>query len=119
LIHEHADAIGDLIERVDSQRQLHARLRAKLIDQQLRPRMTLQILKKQGVAAGRLWSAGARMSLPRLVALRNPIGDFGDLQNGIGFSVNSLELTGALKRRDPLTKVVEGQRFPLGCADSC
>ncbi len=48
-----------------------------------------------------------------IAALRHAVGDFGNLENGVSFGLNALEFAGAVQRRDPLAKIVEGQRIPL------
>ncbi len=70
--------------------------------------MALKILEKQrGATAGAL----------RVATLGDAVGDFSDFENGISFRLNALEFTGAVKRRDPLAEVVEGQRIPLYVTD--
>ena len=103
-IHEHADASGDLVERIDAESKLHARFGAELIDQNLRTGMALEVLEEQSRAA--LGAFG-------IATLGDAVGDFGNLKNGIGFGLDALQLAGAIERGDPLAEVVEGQRIPL------
>ena len=51
-VHESADAVGHLVERVNFKRQIHAASRAELVDQNLRSGMALDVLEKQRRAAG-------------------------------------------------------------------
>ena len=44
-VHEHANAVGNFIQGIDVQRQIHAPRRAKLIDQHLVPRMAFHVLE--------------------------------------------------------------------------
>ena len=43
------------------------------------------------------------------VAFADAVGDFGDLQDGIRFGADFLELAGAVEGGDPVTQVVVGQ----------
>jgi hypothetical protein len=49
----------------------------------------------------------------RIAALRDPVSNFGNLEDRIGFGLDALQLAGAVERCDPLAEVVEGQRIPL------
>ena len=51
-VHESADAVGDFIEGVDLERQIHAAGRTELIDQDLRAGMAFDVLEEEGGAAG-------------------------------------------------------------------
>ena len=82
------------------------RVGTKLVDQNLRPGMAFEILKKQRRAA-----AGAL----GIAALGHAVGDFGNFENRVGFGLDALELARAIERCDPLAEVVEGQRIPLCC----
>ncbi len=68
--------------------------------------MAFQVLEKQ---------RGATRGALGIATLGDPVGDFGNLKNGIGFGLDALELARAIERCDPLAKVVEGQRIPLDC----
>ena len=103
-IHEHADASGDFIERIDAESKLHPRFGAKLIDKNLRTGVPLEVLEEKGRAA--LGAFG-------IASLGDAIGDFGYLKNGINFGLDSPQLAGAVECGDPLAEVVEGQRNPL------
>jgi hypothetical protein len=41
------------------------------------------------------------------------VGDFGDFQDGIDFGSDAFEFTGAVEGGDPLSEVVEGQKWGL------
>ena len=75
-VHELADAVGDFVECVDFEGEIHAAGGAELIDQDLRAGMAFDVLEEQrgppGVDAGSIIFADA-------------IGDFGDFENGIDF----------------------------------
>src|SRR5580698_1205391 len=101
-VHEHADAVGDLIERIDAEGEFHARFRTELIDQHLRTGMTFYILKQKRGAAGRTLG---------VATLRDAVGDLGDFKNRVSFGLDALQFAGALQRGYPLAKVVKGQRI--------
>ena len=50
-IHEHPDAVRDFVERINAERELHARLGAELIDQDLRAGMALDVLEEKSRTA--------------------------------------------------------------------
>ncbi len=58
-IHEELDAVGDLVQRIHVERQPHAALRAKLVDQHLGARLALDVFEQQRRAAGPLFAAWA------------------------------------------------------------
>jgi hypothetical protein len=66
--------------------------------------MALSVLEKK---RGATWPAFG------ITTFRNTVGDFRDFQHGVGFSLDALELAGAVEGGDPLAEVVEGQRCPL------
>ena len=55
--------------------------------------MTLDVLKKQ---------SGTATDTLGIAALRNPVGNFGNFENRIGFGLNALQFARAVKRGDPL-----------------
>ncbi len=56
-VHELADAVGDFVECVDFESEIHAAGGAELVDQNLRAGMALDVLEEQRRAAG-LWTPG-------------------------------------------------------------
>ncbi len=103
-LHEHAKAARNLVEGIDPERKLHAGVGTELIDEDLRAGMALQVLEQESGTALRAFG---------IAALGHAVSDFSNLKNRIGFGVDALQLTRAIERRDPLTKVVEGQWNPL------
>ena len=95
LMNEHAQALGDLVERFDPQRHVHAPRRAELVDQHPRAGMSLDVFEKQR----------------RARFLHHPVGDFGDFEDGIDFGADTLQFPGALQGFDPLANVVVGHGF--------
>ena len=81
-VHEVLDPVGDLVKRVHIKRHPHATLGAELVDQDLRARMAFDVFEKQRRAA---WPVRAARS-----PLGDAVGDFGDLQDGIGFGLDAL-----------------------------
>ena len=105
-VHECPNAVGHLVEGVNSQGQIHAASGAELIDQDLRSGMALDVFKKQSRPAG-LHRGNARASI-----FAHAVGDFSNLENGIHFGVDGLQFAGALQRRDPIPQIFVGQIFP-------
>ena len=64
----------------------------------------LQILEQKGGPSPRTLS---------VAALGNAVCNLGDFKNRIGFRLDALQVAGAVERRNPLAKVVKGQRRPL------
>ncbi len=102
-----ADAVGDFVERIDLEREVHAALGAELVDQDLRAGMAFDVLKEQRGTAGR----GRPASITRLT-FADAVGDFGDFEYRVDFGANFFEFAGAVERGDPVTQVVVGQEFP-------
>ena len=50
-VHEGADAVGDFVEGINLQRQIHAAGGAELVDQDLRAGMAFDVLEQEGGAA--------------------------------------------------------------------
>ena len=71
---------ADLVEVVDLESKIHAARGTELIDENLRSGMTLDVLEKQGRAAG---SSGE-------LAFTYPVGDFGDFEDRIHLGANGL-----------------------------
>ena len=105
-VHEDADAVGEFIEGVHAEGQLHAGFRAELVDEDLRAGMVLYVLKEESGATG---FAGFRFA--------DAVGDFGDFEDGVDFGLDALEFAGAVESGDPLAKVIEGQGGLLGTDD--
>ncbi len=103
-IHKHADAGGHVVEGIDAEREFHPGVGAELVDEELRTGMSFDVLKKKG---------GSSSIAFGIATLRDAVGDFSDLKDGVGFGLNALQLASAVERGDPLAKVVEGQRLPL------
>ena len=100
------DAVGHLVERVNFQSEIHAARGAKLVDQDLRSGMALDVFKKQSGAA-RLHGRDARAHI-----FTHAVGNFSDFEDGINFSADRLEFAGALQRRDPIPQIFVGQNLP-------
>ena len=92
-IHEHADAGRDLIVGFHAHRHFHACIRAELVDEQLRAGVSFDILEQKSRPAGVAFG---------VAAFRDAVGNFRDLQDGIGFGLDALQFAGAVQRRDPL-----------------
>ena len=102
-IHEHLDAIGDLVERIDFKRQTHAPLGAELVDEDFRSGMSLDVFKQQRRAA--------RAVLAARPPLGDAVGDLGDLQDRIDFRLDPLQLSRFIERGDPFPQVAIRQRL--------
>ena len=119
-VHEVANAVGDLVERIDLERQVHAARGAELVDQKLMTGMTLDVLKEEGWAGRRFPDAIRLASVARphrrdvcaYVAFAHAICDLGDLENWIDFGAYSSQLAGVVEGSDPATQVVVGQMIP-------
>ena len=84
-VHELANAVGDLVEFVDFEGEIHAAGGAELVDEDLGAGMAFDILEKQSWAAGR----GRPASMVWACALlADAVGDFGDLQDGVDFGTD-------------------------------
>ncbi len=58
-VHEHADAGADFVVGIHAHRQLHARVGAELVDQELRSGVAFQVLEeKSGTAGNAAWRRG-------------------------------------------------------------
>ncbi len=73
-VHEGADAVGDFVELVDFEREVHAAGGAELVDEHLRAGMAFEVLEEQSGAAG----------------FADAVGDFGDFEDGIYFGADLL-----------------------------
>ena len=104
-IHEAADAIGNVIQRFNSERQVHTPLRSELVDQHSGAGIALYIFEQQRRTAGRSVPAGG--------ALRHSIGYLGDFQDRVYFGRNALQFAGTLQRSHPVTQVIVGQESLL------
>ena len=98
-VHEGADAVGDFVERVDVERQIHAARGAELVDEELRAGVAFDVLKQQRRPAS---------SVPGGLDLADAVGDLGDFEDGVGFGAD-FQFAGAVERRDPVAQVVVGQ----------
>jgi len=85
-VDELADAVGDFVEFVDLEREIHAACRTELVDEDLCAGMAFDVLEKQRGAAGR----GCRASIISSRHLADAVGDLGDLENGVDFGANFL-----------------------------
>jgi len=126
-VHEDLDAVGEFIEGVHTQGQLHAGFRAELVDEDLRAGVVSYVLEEEGGAAGPSSFArpdspfgSAQSRLGRLsphVHLADAVGYLGDFQDGVDFSLDALEFAGAVEGGDPLAEVIEGQGGLQGTDD--
>ena len=98
-VDELADAVGDFVELIDLEREIHAAGRTELVDQDLCAGMAFDVLEEQSWASGR----GRPASIIFAGHLADAVGDLGDLENGIDLSTNFLEFAGAVERGDPIT----------------
>ena len=89
-----ADSSCDLIKRINAKRQLHPLLGAKLIDQELGARMSLQLLEEQ--------SGAARSGNLRF---RYAVGNFSNFENWIYFCANALQFARAFERNHPIAQI--------------
>src|SRR5258708_11124210 len=100
-VHEDAHALSEFVEGSDAERQLHARVRAKLINEKLRSWIALEVLEQERGTSGplrcaRLDGRGAR---PHMVyGFADAVGDFGDFQDRIDFGVDAFEFAGTVER---------------------
>jgi len=119
-IHEDADAVGEFVERIHAQRQLHAGFGAELVDKNLGAGVVFYVLKEKGGATGTVQSVVPRSRsrsetwsthffVPH-VHLADAVGNFGDFKDGINFGSDTFEFAGAVEGGDPLAKIIEGQR---------
>src|SRR5689334_12640664 len=112
-VHEDAYAIGDLVKRVGLQRKIHPACGTELVDQNLMPGMTFNMLEQDcGTARGQPFKL--RMMRVRPTGLGDSISDLGDFQYRIDFSPHPAQLPGALQCLDPLAKIAIRQTVPLG-----
>ena len=100
-VHEHLDAIGNFVQRIDIERHAHAVLGAELVDEQLRAGIALDVLEEQRRAARAVNAARS--------PLGDAVGDLGDLQDGIGFRLDAHQFSGLVERGDPFPQVLIGQ----------
>ena len=84
-----ADALAELVERLDAEREAHPALRAELVDEQ-RMLRALRILEEERRAAG----------------LHDAVDDLGDLEVGIDLGGDADELALALEERDPFAEIL-------------
>ena len=99
-VEETADAIGDFVERVDFEGEIHAAGGAELVDEELLAGIALEVFEEERLAAD--------TSL-LISTLRNPVGDFGDFENRVGFGADAFQFAGAFERLDPVAQIVVGQ----------
>ena len=83
-VDELADAVGDFVEFVDFEREIHAARGAELVDEDLCAGMAFNVLEKQRWAAGR----GRPASVIVARHLGDAVSDLGDLENGIDFGTD-------------------------------
>ena len=102
-VHEHLDAVGNLVQRVDVERHGHTALRAELVDEDAGAGMPFDVLEEQRRAAGTVGAARP--------PLGDAVGNLGDLQNGIGFGLDALQFSGLFQRGNPFPQVLIGQRL--------
>ncbi len=81
-VEESVDALGDVVEGVDFERETHAALAAELVHQHLRALVAGDVLKQQSGAAGVV------SSLP---GFGGAIGNLGHLEDGRDFGRDALE----------------------------
>ena len=111
-IHELANAIGNIIERVDAEGEAHAALAAKLIHENFGAGIAFDIFKQQGGTAGGV-SGRAEFG--------DAIGDLRYLQNGVHFHLDTLEFPMFFECLDPFAQIAVCQvsRLPVArCGSS-
>src|SRR5579883_2087111 len=91
-VYEPANAVGDLVERVDVEGQTHTALGAELIDEKLRAGVAFDVLEQE---------RGAAKTVFRAARFADAISDLGDFENGVGFSLDFAQFAGAVERGDP------------------
>ena len=80
------DPDGNFIEFVDFEREVHAAGGTELIDEDLGAGMTFDVLEEKRGASGRERAA----SIVSARHLADPVGDLGNLENGVDFGTNLL-----------------------------
>ena len=93
------NARGDFVQRIHFQRHLHAPRRAKLVDEQRHPGVSLHVFKQQRRAAG---FGGAASGFG------DAVGDLGDFEDGIYFGAHALQFARAVEGGDPISEVAIG-----------
>ncbi len=91
-VHELADAVGDFVEFVDFECEIHAAGGAELVDQHLGAGVAFDVLEEQSLAAGLPDFArpDSRGRLSPRNFLADAVGDLGDFQDGVDFGANLL-----------------------------
>ena len=90
------DAIGDLVERIHFEGQVHTPRRTKLVDQYLRARVTFNVLEEECRPPRRLADA---------------VRDLCDLEDGSYWGANLFQFARTLQRCHPVTQIFVGQLF--------
>ena len=99
-IHEGANAVGNFIERVDLESKTHALRGPKLVDEQLRTGVALDIFEQQSLPAD---------STLLIAALGDAVRDLGNLQYRVYFRADAFQFPSAVERLDPISQIVVGQ----------
>ena len=95
-VHEMTDAVGNLVERIHLEGQIHAPRRTELVDQYLRTRMTFDVLEEEHGATGHF---------------ADTVRDLCDLEDGIRRGANLFQFARTLQRCHPVTQIFVGQLF--------
>ena len=98
-----ADAVGDRVQRVGFEGQLHAAFGTELVHQDLGSGVAGDVLEEEGRAAG----------LGRALAeFGGAVGDFGHLEVGANGDADAAQFSGLVELLDPFAKVGIGH----GCS---
>ena len=97
-VREGADAVGDLIEFVDIEREAHAAGRAELVDQEFGAGIALQVFEEKRFAANDAVFILAVFAF----AFGNAVGNLCDFQDRISFSADAFQFAGSIEGFDPV-----------------
>ena len=94
-----ADAVGDLIEGINLKSKIHATGRTELVDQDLRAGVAFDVLEQESGAAGLVPIRGPPGRDAVSCILADPVGDFGDLEDGIYLQCGSFSFRQLVPKR--------------------
>ena len=97
------DALGDVVEGVDLERETHAALGAELVHQDLRALVAGDVFEEQRGASG------LGSSLP---GLGGAVGDLGHLEDGGDLGGDALQLASFIERLDPVAQTFISHSVP-------
>ena len=88
-----ADAVGDVVEGVGFESEVHAALAAELVHQDARAGVAFDVFEEEGGATG-FGCAAAELG--------GAVGDLGHLEDGVYFGGDAFEFAGFLECLDPV-----------------